>query len=167
MIQERDGWSVAGYPVLFGWLVGLVVVLAAIAAGVIDLQLWPQATQIGAILVVVLIGALGLSGLTVVNPNEARVLVLFGQYAGSLKTQGFWWVNPFTRRLRISLKIRNFESQRLKVNDHDGNPIEVAAVVVWRVVDAAEALFEVDDYEQFLRNPDRGRHPDDGDRVRL
>ena len=85
------------------------------------------------------------------NPNEARALVLFGRYAGSLKSQGFWWVNPFTRRPRISIKVRNFESQKLKVNDHDGNPIEIAAVVVWRVEDTAEALFEVDDYEEFLK----------------
>ena len=94
---------------------------------------------------------LGWRGLTAVNPNEARALVLFGRYAGSLKEQGFWWVNPFTRRPRISIKVRNFESQKLKVNDHDGNPIEIAAVVVWRVHDTAEALFEVDDYEQFLK----------------
>jgi regulator of protease activity HflC (stomatin/prohibitin superfamily) len=87
----------------------------------------------------------------VVNPNEARALVLFGRYHGSLKQQGLWWVNPFTRRRRISIKVRNFESQKLKVNDHDGNPVEIAAVVVWRVADTAEALFEVDDYEQFLK----------------
>ena len=85
------------------------------------------------------------------RPNEARALVLFGRYAGSLKEQGFWWVNPFTQRPRVSIKVRNFESQHLKVNDHDGNPIEIAAVVVWRVHDTAEALFEVDDYEQFLK----------------
>jgi regulator of protease activity HflC (stomatin/prohibitin superfamily) len=89
-------------------------------------------------------------GLTVVNPNEARVVMLFGKYQGSLKEAGFWWVNPLTTRRRFSLRIRNFESSKLKVNDHDGNPIEIAAVVVWRVVETAEAMFNVDDYEQFV-----------------
>jgi regulator of protease activity HflC (stomatin/prohibitin superfamily) len=89
-------------------------------------------------------------GLTVVNPNQARVIQLFGEYKGTLKEQGFWWVNPLTLRRRVSLRVRNFESSRLKVNDHDGNPIEIAAVVVWRVVETAEAIFHVDDYEQFV-----------------
>jgi len=140
--------------VLFGLLLGVVVLIAAIGYGFANggppVSINPGAYRL-AITVVALLIALGFSGLTVVNPNEARALVLFGRYHGSLKLQGLWWVNPFTRRLRISIKIRNFESQHLKVNDHDGNPIEVAAVVVWRVVDTAEALFEVDDYEQFLR----------------
>jgi hypothetical protein len=151
MIQEREGRSVPGYPVLIGWLVGLAVVVVAFTAGAVDVGQWPPAARIAAIVGVVLVGAIGLSGLTVVNPNEARVLVLFGNYNGSLKAPGFRWVSPFTRRSRVSLKIRNFESQQLKVNDRDGNPIEIAAVVVWRVVDTAEALFQVDDYEQFLR----------------
>jgi regulator of protease activity HflC (stomatin/prohibitin superfamily) len=78
--------------------------------------------------------------------------VLLGRYSGSLKSQGFWWVNPIAYpRRKVSLRVRNFESSRLKVNDHDGNPIEIAAVVVWRVVDSADALFQVDDYEQFLK----------------
>ncbi|HEU0140120.1 MAG TPA: SPFH domain-containing protein [Bryobacteraceae bacterium] len=90
------------------------------------------------------------AGLTVVNPNEARVVVLFGRYLGSVKESGFRWVNPLTVRRKVSLRIRNFESGKLKVNDHDGNPIEIAAVVVWRVVDTAEAVFNVDDYENFV-----------------
>jgi regulator of protease activity HflC (stomatin/prohibitin superfamily) len=89
-------------------------------------------------------------GITVVNPNQARVVTLFGVYKGSLKTAGFWWVNPFTRRRRLSLRVRNFESGKLKVNDHDGNPIEIAAVVVWRIVETFEAMFNVDDYEHFV-----------------
>jgi len=96
------------------------------------------------------VSTVGLFGLTVVNPNEARVLQLFGEYKGTLKDQGFWWVNPLTTRRRLSLRVRNFETTRLKVNDHDGNPIEIAAVVVWKVVETAEAVFHVDDYEQFV-----------------
>jgi regulator of protease activity HflC (stomatin/prohibitin superfamily) len=86
----------------------------------------------------------------VINPNEAKVVQLFGVYKGSIKEQGLWWVNPLTQRRRVSLRIRNFETSKLKVNDQDGNPIEIAAVVVWRVVETAEAVFQVDDYEHFV-----------------
>jgi regulator of protease activity HflC (stomatin/prohibitin superfamily) len=85
-----------------------------------------------------------------VNPNEARVVQLFGRYTGTLRDQGFWWVNPFTLRRKVSMRVRNFESAKLKVNDHDGNPIEIAAVVVWKVVDTAEALFHVDNYDNVV-----------------
>ncbi len=153
-MREQDGRAAAGYPVVIGLLVGLVALIATIAYDLANGG--PPAVPGAGVVrigvgVVALAMVLGAAGLTVVNPNEARALVLFGRYNGSLKRQGLWWVNPFTRRLRISIKIRNFESQKLKVNDHDGNPIEIAAVVVWRVADTAEALFEVDDYEQFLR----------------
>jgi regulator of protease activity HflC (stomatin/prohibitin superfamily) len=90
-------------------------------------------------------------GLTIVNPNEARVLLVFGSYAGTLREPGLWWVHPFALRRKVSQRVRNFESARLKVNDHAGNPIEIAAVVVWRVTDTAEAVFEVDDYKNFLQ----------------
>jgi regulator of protease activity HflC (stomatin/prohibitin superfamily) len=89
-------------------------------------------------------------GLTVVNPNVASVVTLFGVYKGSIKKPGFWWVNPLSTRRLISLRVRNFETGRLKVNDRDGNPIEIAAVVVWRVVETFEAVFNVDDYENFV-----------------
>ncbi len=148
MIKEREGQQLPGFPVLFVLLVGSLALLGA---------LWWESTNTVssvihlATLVYAILLALGWRGLTVVNPNEARALVLFGRYAGSIRSQGFWWVNPFTVRPRISIKVRNFDSQKLKVNDHDGNPIEIAAVVVWRVADTAEALFEVDDYEQFVK----------------
>jgi regulator of protease activity HflC (stomatin/prohibitin superfamily) len=89
-------------------------------------------------------------GLLVVQPNEARVLVLFGKYAGSVRDSGFWWVNPFTVKKHVSLRIRNFNSEKIKVNDSHGNPIEIAAVVVWRVIDSSRALFDVENYEQFV-----------------
>lgn len=92
-----------------------------------------------------------LKGLLIVNPNEAQVLQLFGRYAGTLREQGFRWVNPFMTMRRISLRVRNFETSKLKVNDLDGNPIEIAAVVVWQVVDTAEAMFQVDSYENFVQ----------------
>lgn len=92
-----------------------------------------------------------LNGVFVVNPNDGRALTLFGKYVGTVKTPGIWWVNPFMVKQRVSLRVRNFETTKLKVNDKESNPIEIAAVIVWRVVDTAEALFEVDDYENYVR----------------
>ena len=94
--------------------------------------------------------ALSLPGFLVVQPNEARVLVLFGKYIGSIFRDGFWWANPLAVKKHILLRIRNFNSDKIKVNDFDGNPIEIAAVVVWRVVDSASALFDVQNFEDFV-----------------
>ena len=91
-------------------------------------------------------------GFLVVQPNESRVLILFGRYVGTLREARLWWVNPFTVfwRTRVSLRVRNFQSDRIKVNDASGNPIDIAAVVVWRVMDTAKAVFDVEDFEQFV-----------------
>jgi regulator of protease activity HflC (stomatin/prohibitin superfamily) len=89
-------------------------------------------------------------GFFIVQPNEAKVLIFFGQYLGSVRRSGFWWGTPFTIRKKVSLRVRNFNSSKLKVNDVEGNPIEIAAVVVFRVVDSAKALFDVDNYETFV-----------------
>jgi regulator of protease activity HflC (stomatin/prohibitin superfamily) len=128
-----------------GWL--MVVVLAAIAGagiwvGIISDETWIKGVAFW------LAGAAGACfvGLTVVNPNEASVVTLFGVYKGTLKRSGFWWVNPLTTRRKLSLRVRNFESARLKVNERDGNPIEIATVVVWRIIETFEAVFNVDDY---------------------
>jgi regulator of protease activity HflC (stomatin/prohibitin superfamily) len=91
-----------------------------------------------------------LGGFFMVAPNEAKVLQLFGDYVGTARRSGLHLVNPFYSKKKISLRVRNFESSRLKVNDFDGNPIEIAAVVVWRVVETAEAIFEVDNYENYV-----------------
>ncbi len=91
-----------------------------------------------------------MGGFMVVQPNEARVLVLFGKYIGSVRESGFWWVNPFTIKRHVSLRIHNFNSEMIKVNDLHGNPIEIAAVIVWRVIDSSRALFDVENYEQFV-----------------
>lgn len=89
-------------------------------------------------------------GFFMVNPKEARVLQLFGKYAGTVHDAGLRWANPFYTKARVSMRVRNFESGKLKVNDKNGNPIEIAAVIVWEVVDTAEAVFQVDDYEDFV-----------------
>jgi regulator of protease activity HflC (stomatin/prohibitin superfamily) len=90
------------------------------------------------------------SGFFTVEPNEAVVLVFLGRYIGTMRQAGFWWANPFTSKRRVSLRVRNFNSKQLKVNDAHGSPIEIAAVVVWQVVDSAKSQFEVDDYEEFV-----------------
>ncbi len=97
------------------------------------------------------VAVLALTGLTTVGPNEAKVLQFFGKYIGSVSDAGFFWVVPLTTKRRISLRVRNFETQKLKVNDSDGNPVEIAAVVVYRVVDSFKAAFSVDDYEEYVR----------------
>jgi len=89
-------------------------------------------------------------GFSVVQPNDSRVLILFGKYIGTIRNSGFWWVNPFTVKRKVSLRIRNFNSQKIKVNDLHGNPIEIGAVIVWKVVDSAKAVFDVENYEQFV-----------------
>jgi regulator of protease activity HflC (stomatin/prohibitin superfamily) len=132
---------------LSGWLM-LILLVAVLILSIVMLVSAARAEAGYAVLawiVVMAVDAACLFGLTVVNPNEAKVVQLFGVYKGSIKQQGFWWVHPLTRRRRVSLRIRNFESSKLKVNDQDGNPIEIAAVVVWRVVETAEAIFHVDD----------------------
>ncbi len=107
-----------------------------------------------AVAIVITIGSLvlvaGTSGLVVINPNESRVVQFFGRYIGTVDRAGFHWVTPLTEKRKISLRVRNFETARLKVSDADGNPVEIAAVVVYRVVDPAKAMFAVDDYVQYV-----------------
>lgn len=103
-----------------------------------------------AVLACFFLGGLTLSGLFTLQPNEAAVLVLFGDYRGTVRTAGFHWTNPFNQKKRISLRSRNLNGERLKVNDKQGNPIEIAAVVVWRVEDTAQAVFDVESYETFV-----------------
>lgn len=96
------------------------------------------------------IGILILIGLTLVNPNQSKVVVLFGDYKGTLRNHGFYWVNPFSVRKPVSLRAHNFNSDKLKVNDLRGNPIEIGAVVVWRVRDTAQAAFDVENFESYV-----------------
>jgi regulator of protease activity HflC (stomatin/prohibitin superfamily) len=145
-MKERKGFSLAGIP-----FIGFCLVLAAIGVAlVVSADAAQPATHvIPGILLLMLTGLL-LKGFFQVAPNEAQVMQLFGKYAGSVRAEGLRWTNPFYSKRRLSLRVRNFESGRLKVNDNDGNPIEIAAVVVWQVVDTAEAVFRVDDYENFV-----------------
>jgi len=138
-MKEKELTSASGY-LLFG--LGLVLWVAAVFA------LIAKAAILGILLF--FIGLILLIGLTVINPNEAAVATFFGEYIGTLKQNGLRWVNPLYRRRKISLRARNLNGQKLKVNDKMGNPIEIAAVVVWFVSDTAQAVFEVDDYQKFV-----------------
>lgn len=132
--------ALVGFLVLVGISVQRLIV-AASAEAVALAVLW---------VVLLILAILGLSGLFTVQPNDAKVLTLFGKYVGTQREQGLWWANPFYVKKRISLRVRNFETAKLKVNDNHSNPIEIGAIVVWKVVDSAEALFEVDDYAHFV-----------------
>jgi SPFH domain / Band 7 family len=139
--EQRAASAIPGLPVsIIGWVV------CGGAIGLLFVGNW--ATLIGIVLIVIFAPLLG--GVFVVQPNEARVLILFGRYVGSVTEAGLWCANPFNKRKKVSLRVRNFQSERIKVNDASGNPIEIAAVVVWRITDTAKAMFDVDDYEQFV-----------------
>lgn len=142
---ERLARQYRGAAVVAGVLaatVGSLVLVVATAGNPVMVALF---------VLVLLAGFVMLAGLIVVPPNQARILVFFGRYIGSVRKEGFWWINPFTIRQRVSLKIRNFESDVLKVNDAVGNPVEIAAVITWQVVDTARAVFDVEDYAGFVR----------------
>ena len=131
----------------------ILVILAALAASVILFILGLGQHSVGLIVGAVLlflVTMLGLGGFFVVNPNEAVALLLFGNYKGTTRQDGFHWANPFLRAIKVSLRARNLNGERLKVNDSSGNPVEIAVVVVWKVQETAHALFEVDDYEEYV-----------------
>ena len=147
MIREAERSGIPGLPMLLFLLVGLGLVGWAVVGAIKDQALVPVLAWLAVELVLIVC----IFGFFVVNPNEGLVMQLFGDYKGTVKTAGLRWANPFYSKRHISLRVRNFESGRLKVNDNDGNPIEIAAVVVWRVVDTAEAVFEVDNYENYVK----------------
>lgn len=150
MIKQYDGTiNEIEKSVISGWgpLVLFILIFLGSLTGLIIL---PPVLKVAAGLVLALDVFLS-GGLFMVNPNEGRVLQIFGKYIGTAKTAGLRWANPLYAKARISLRVRNFETSRLKVNDIDGNPIEIGAIVVWRVVDTAEASFQVDKYEEFVK----------------
>lgn len=147
MFKERPFRPTPGLAALIGFLV--------VAAGALWLLIRsaraddpPMAVAAVAVLSLAILGT---AGTFAVYPNESKVVTLFGRYVGTVKEPGLWWANPFNKKDKISVRVRNFETTKLKVNDNHGNPIEIGAVVVWQVVDTAEALFEVDDYENFVK----------------
>ena len=147
-MNERNAVSLPGIPM------ALFVIAAWIATGLWFLATIRNPEQPVAIIpigvVFVLLGLVS-KGFFQVQPNQGQVLQLFGRYSGTVRDEGLRWTNPFYAKRAVSLRMRNFESGKLKVNDSDGNPIEIAAVVVWQVVDTAEAVFCVDDYENYVQ----------------
>lgn len=147
MIKERVVRPAPGLLALFGFLALLGVSLWwLVRSARAEAEL-----QVIAAVILFIVGVVGLAGIFVVYPNESKVLTLFGRYIGTAKEAGLWFANPFAVKKKISVRVRNFETGKLKVNDNYSNPIEIGAVVVWQVVDTAEALFEVDDYENFVK----------------
>jgi hypothetical protein len=148
-VAEQQAWSTRGVKVLVS---GVAAVLAGAAV------LWYSHKQAGdtatalvwAGVIVLIIAGLMLAGLTPVVPGQARVIQLFGKYRGTVRDPGLQWVNPFTHRIKVSTRIRNHETAQAKVNDADGNPIEIAAVVVWQVQDTAKSIYAVDEYTKFV-----------------
>ena len=136
--QEKLTWKVNGFLML---LVHLVLLIAGAS-------MFITGNLFGLLLLILFF--VTLPGYTLIQPNEARVLLFFGKYVGSVREDGFFWLNPLAVRKKISLRVRNFQSDKLKVNDADGNPILIGAVIVWRVVDSAKALLDVEDFDSFV-----------------
>jgi regulator of protease activity HflC (stomatin/prohibitin superfamily) len=147
MIHERRVAALSG-------AIGLTITLLL---GGLAVYLFVGAVQSGrplllatTVLPLLLVTALCAAGLFTVQPNQAVVLILFGSYAGTVRDSGWWWTNPFNTRKKISLRVRSLNGHMIKVNDHAGNPVEIAAVVVWNVLDTAQAVFDVENYEDFV-----------------
>ena len=146
MFREITKKGTNGFGVLTVALVVLAVGVQRVIAGAQGES--PLNAIVGVF--IILASVLGLVGLFTVQPNDGKVLTLFGEYMGTVRGAGLFWANPFYTKKRISLRVRNFETAKLKVNDNHSNPIEIGAIVVWKVVDTAEAMFEVDDYSHFV-----------------
>lgn len=138
-MKEQKAWVINGF-------VGLLLIFVLLAAGAFIFAVQESIAGIP----LLCLGLLGLSGITIVQPNQSQVLTFFGRYMGTIRESGLWLTIPLTYRQGVSLRVRNFNSKTLKVNDVEGNPIEIAAVAVFRVIDSAKAIFDVDDYEQFV-----------------
>jgi len=140
VIQERQAWAING------WL-GVLVIAACIAATVLLIQHSVEDIAI----VVGVVGVVILASLVIVQPGQTRVVRFFGSYVGTVRRTGLSWILPLTDRRNVSIRVRNFETNHLKVNDADGNPVEIASIVVWQVADTSRALYAVDDYLNFVR----------------
>lgn len=149
-LNETNAFSLAGIPVA---VIMILTALADVAWIILSLKGQTNPNPVPLIVGILFLGLLGFlgKGFFQVQPNQGQVLQLFGRYAGTSRETGLRWTNPFYGKSAISLRVRNFESSKLKVNDADGNPIEIAAIVVWQVIDTAEAVFCVDNYENFVQ----------------
>jgi len=145
-ITEKSANKVNGFIVLFIAIALLVFNIYSLSVGIRT----EDTSILWYFIPLTILFFISFGGFTVVQPNDSRVLIFFGNYIGTIRESGFWWVNPFTEKRKVSLRIHNFNSDKIKVNDLHGNPIEIAAVIVWRVVDSARAVFDVQNYEGFI-----------------
>ncbi|HET7592261.1 MAG TPA: SPFH domain-containing protein [Rhodanobacteraceae bacterium] len=145
-MNETRATSLSGIPFAVFYTIALIFCIAGFVHGALHQAL---GILIGSVILFVVFAFL-CKGFFQVQPNQGMVLLLFGRYVGTARETGLRWTNPFLSKRTVSLRVRNFESSKLKVNDADGNPIEIAAVIVWQVVDTAEAVFQVDDYENYV-----------------
>jgi SPFH domain / Band 7 family len=137
VIQERPAWAISGW-------IGVLVVAVCIAAAVLLAgSAW--------IIAPIVVGSIVLTSLIIVQPGHTKVVRFFGGYAGTVRSTGLWWIVPLADRRSLSIRVRNFETNHLKVNDADGNPVEIAAIVVWQVADTSRAVYAVDDYVNFVQ----------------
>ena len=146
MFRESEYKASGGFPSLFFLIAVIIIAIVGLIKGGNEQSVVAIVSSASALVV----ASIALAGLFIVNPGDAKALVLFGDYKGTVKNAGFWFANPFLTKKRISLRVRNFETSKLKVNDSRANPIEIAAIVVWKVVETAEALFEIDDYQKYV-----------------
>ena len=145
-ITEKEAKKMNGFKMLFltvmAFILGVAVVIIAAQTEKFFLM--------GSTIILLIVDSILFGGFMVLQPNNSAVLILFGKYIGTVKEDGFWWVNPLTYKKKVSTRIHNFISDKIKVNDLHGNPIDIAAVIVWRVCDSARATFDVQNYEQFI-----------------
>jgi regulator of protease activity HflC (stomatin/prohibitin superfamily) len=139
-IHERPAWAISGWA-------GVLVVLACIAASILLAESSAALLAIVPVLATVVV----LTSLVVVQPGQTKVVRFFGSYVGTVRRSGLWWILPLTDRRNLSIRVRNFETNHLKVNDADGNPVEIASIVVWQVADTSRAVYAVDDYVNFVQ----------------
>jgi regulator of protease activity HflC (stomatin/prohibitin superfamily) len=140
VIQERPAWAISGW-------IGVVIIAACVAAAI----LLGGSSVPGLAAAPVVVGAVVLTSLIIVQPGHTKVVRFFGTYVGTVRRTGLWWIVPLADRRTLSIRVRNFETNHLKVNDADGNPVEIAAIVVWQVADTARAAYAVDDYLNFVQ----------------
>ncbi|MEK4875098.1 SPFH domain-containing protein [Bacillus sp. FSL W8-0102] len=138
-MKEKNAWHMNGF-------IGILLIIALLAVAFLAMSRDHFFRSILLVIIAILIG----SGLTIVQPNQANVVVFFGRYVGTIRKSGIALTVPFTNKKKVSLRVRNFNSKKLKVNDVEGNPIEIASVIVFKVIDSAKATFDVDDYEEFV-----------------
>ena len=150
MIREFQRSVIPGLIALLVLVLVMGISIWGIVHGAMEVERTDRVLPVVAWAVVLAVASVGLAGLFTVGPNQGMVLQLFGEYKGTVRKMGLQWANPFYSKRRVSLRVRNFETAHLKVNDRDGNPVEIAAVVVWKVVDTAEAMFQVDNYENYV-----------------